>query len=383
MNIIFVGLAGVPYGGRACDPRLSNIAKLLSSNGKVTIVNRYSSQRMNSLKGNEIPDVEIVEILKRRDTGRKVTLFFYLLSILFEPFVLYRLHRKNRIDYLHMYTGHYVDFILYRLFANLIKASVVYEYVEYRSSKGYHGLYHKVNNYLCDFHGAKLWDACFAISNYLSNMAKTVNPSLPIMKITPLCDSDKFNENTLEIDMDTPYIMFCGSAVYFEIIQLIIDSFKSSSINRRKSLLLVLSGSKDDIQRVKRYYPECIILNRLGYEQLIAYYKHAYALMIPIRESIEDIARFPNKICEYLAAGGLIITTNKGESPYYFNDGINAIVADECTVESIKEKLDKLESGYYDLNKIRSNAYKTGLEHFSISAYKESVINFLETCKRY
>ena len=73
--------------------------------------------------------------------------------------------------------------------------------------------------------------------------------------------------------------------------------------------------------------------------------------MIPLKNTIEDIARFPNKISEYTAAHGLIVTTNFGEVPYYFKDGDNAIVANECSVSSISHKLDELVAGCYSMLK--------------------------------
>ena len=136
MNIVFVGLQGVPYFGRACDPRLANTANLLAEDADVTIVNRYSSLNRKMMSGIELSDkVKSVEILRRRNTSGVKSLMLYVGSILCEPFTLWSLHRKKKIDYLHTYTGHYFDFVLYWLFAKIIGAKIIYEYVEYRSEK--------------------------------------------------------------------------------------------------------------------------------------------------------------------------------------------------------------------------------------------------------
>ena len=42
------------------------------------------------------------------------------------------------------------------------------------------------------------------------------------------------------------------------------------------------------------------------------------ALLIPLRNTIQDIARFPNKLSEYVGVSGLIITTDVGEIKDYF-----------------------------------------------------------------
>lgn len=373
MNIVFVGLPGVPYLGRACDPRLTNIANLLEKKNRVTIVNRYSSLRRGSLSGGELlKGIQIIEVLKRRNTGRILTLLFFVLSVFAELLVLIRLQKKQPIHYLHLYTGHYLDLILYYLLSRIIGAKVVYEYVEYRTDKNKNrNLYHKINNKLFDTYGPLLWDSCIAISNFLEQKAKEINPKLPVMKVTPLCDFQLFDGNHLDVDIIEPYLMFCGSACYFDVVKFIIDSYKASTISKTKKLLLVLSGSDDEMQRIKDYDADCVIRQHLPYSELIAYYKHAFALLIPLRNTIEDIARFPNKICEYTAGHGLIVTTANGEIPYYFKNGHNAVVAKECTVESISNRLNEIEYGKYDIEKIREQSYLTGVQCFSIDAYSK------------
>lgn len=379
MNIVFVGLQGVPYFGRACDPRLANTANLLSEDADVAIVNRYSSLKHKTISGIELTDnVKSIEILKRRNTSGLISKLLFVISILCEPFSLLGLHREKKIDYLHIYSGHYFDFVLYKIFAKIINAKVVYEYVEYRSEKLVNpNLYHRINNKLCDFHGAKIWDSCIAISNFLEQKAKEIKPNIPVIKVTPLCDFELFSKNTEEIDIEEPYLMFCGSASYFEVVKFIIDSYNISTIKNSKKLLLVLSGNKAQLDRVREYNANIIIRSKLPYNMLVAYYKHAFGLMIPLRNTIEDTARFPNKVCEYTAAKGLIITTCYGEMPYYFKNGENAIVADECSVSAIAKRLDEIEAGIYNLEQIRKNCYQTGLDNFSIGAYKDKLYKFL------
>lgn len=379
MKIVFVGLSGVPYAGRACDPRLANTANLLAEKATIEILNRYSSRAKESMSGIILSEkVVCKEIVKSRNTGMITTLLCYVLSLLKEPFEIFKSHRREKIDWLHLYTGHFIDFVVYRVIAKLIGAKIVYEYVEYRSEKSTRNLYHKVNSYLCDFHGAKLWDACIVISNFLRDNALKVNPKLPIIKVTPIGDFNLFEANDISIDVSDEYVMFCGHAGYFDVVKFIIDSFNASEIHLTKKLVLVLGGNQSQVQRVRDYDNNCIIKSKLPYDELIALYKHAYALMIPLRNTIEDIARFPNKICEYTAAHGLIVTTNNGEMKYYFKNGDNAVVAEECSVYAIAQRLNEISCGKYDLDKIRDNSYKTGIENFSIDAYKKKLYIFLK-----
>ncbi len=378
MKIVFVGLSGVPYTGRACDSRLANIANLLVENCTIEILNRYSSSKNKPLDGISLdPKVQTKEIVISRQTNRFISIIYYCISLILEPFYIIKSNKKEQIDWLHLYSGHYIDFLVYRLIAKIIGAKILYEYVEYRSEKNSKGIYHKINNYLCDFHGAKLWDACFCISNFLINKAQRVNPSLPVTKVTPIGDFELFNSIHKSVCIKKPYVMFCGHAGYFDVVKFIIDSFNTSKSSKTKELLLVLGGNAEQINRVREYDKHCIIMNKIPYEELIAFYKNSFALMIPLRETLEDIARFPNKICEYTAAHGLIVTTQNGEMGYYFENGVNAIVADNCTVASIARRLDELEEGLYNIDEIKDEAYRTGLYNFSIEAYKSSLLDFL------
>ena len=383
MRIVFVGLQGVPYYGRACDPRLANTANLLSNEADVFVLNRYSSLQSHTLTGITLnASVKSQEIIKRRVSGALVSKLLFVLSILKEPFSILSIHKRKHIDILHVYSGHYLDFLFYYIISRLIGARVVYQYVEYRTAKPHNpSLYHRVNNYLCDKHGARLWDGCIAISNYLEQRAKEVNPRLQVIKITPLCDFSLFDVEDNHIDISDEYVMFCGHAGYFEVLKLVIDAYRTSSIKNTKKLLLVLGGNENQINNVHIYAPGAIIRSKIPYNELVSYYKHAHALLIPLRDTLEDIARFPNKICEYTAAHGLIVTTNYGEIPYYFMDGENAIVAKECTSEAIAEKLDSLENGDYNTDLIKKNSYKTGLSYFSIDAYSKTLPAFLNNLK--
>lgn len=381
MQIVFVGLSGVPYQGRACDPRLATIANLLIKEAEVCILNRYSTlckRHVNDIALSKA--VVIKEIITPCKSKKLSTIVLFVLSVLIEPFVLLRMRCNKRIDILHVYSGHYFDFVLYYCISRLIGAKVIYEYVEYRSEKDKtKSLYHQWNGKMCDRYGAHLWDGCIAISNFLEQQAKAVNPHLPTIKVTPLCDFSIFEKNNKRVNQKEPYLMFCGHANYYEIIKQIIDAYECSVIHRTKKLLLVLSGEENQIRRVKEYAPNSIIKNRLAYEELISYYKNAFALIIPLRDTIEDKARFPNKLCEYTAVGGLIVSTNFGEIPYYFRDGDNAVIAQECTSAAIARKFDEIENGMYDVESIKRKCQETGQIFFSDKAYQTKLPDFIKS----
>lgn len=379
MNIVFVGLSGVPYSKRACDSRLESVANLLSNTEDVVILNRYSAKKRETNDVGLVSKVVLQEIIESRSTPNFVTIILFLISILYEPFVLFSIHRKRRIDFLHLYSGHFFDFVFYYIISRLLGAKVAYEYVELRSEKITHpNLYHRVNNWLCEKYGPYFWDSCIVISDFLKQEVKRVNPKLPVIKVTPLCDFDQFESNEQEVEIKEPYMMFCGSAGYFDVVKMIIDSYNKSVSKCKRKLLLILRGSDEQIKKVRKYDNSIIIMSDLSYDRLIAYYKHAFALLIPLRETLEDAARFPNKVCEYTASHGLIVTTDFGEMKCFFHDGKNAVVANAFRVDSLVKCLDDIENGKYDLCRIKDNSFQTGIENFSIQAYREKLPTFLK-----
>lgn len=384
MHIVFVGSSGVPNMGTASDTRLAFFANLLSIDNYVTILNRYASKyQINNGNISLNENVVVKDIIKPKETGAVKTIVFLLLSILFETFYLLKINRNRHIDIIHVYSGHYIDFVLYRVLSRLIGAKVVYQFVEYRSKIQRKGMYHRLNGYLCDYKGAKLWDGCIPISTFLQEKAFEVNNGLKQIKITPLCDFRIFDNVTTTKDIGYPYLLFCGSVRYTEPLDLIIESYQNSIIKEKYKLVLILSGSENEINTIKRNHPNFIIVSRIPYIELIQYYKGASILLIPLRDSIQDIARFPNKICEYTASHGAILTTNFGEICNYFKDGQNAIVAEEFNVNSFTEKLDDIANRKYNLMEIRKNAYKLGIDNFSIRAYKDKLnLFFRELCSK-
>lgn len=380
MNIVFVGLPGVPKRSRACDIRLTFFANLLVKNNAVTILNRYASSRSLKIKDTQLADkVNVEEIFEPKDSGRFSTTILYILSVLYEPIKIICLNAKHKIDIVHVYSGHYIDFLLYRIISRVIGAKVIYQYVEYRTAFKPRGLYHKINSRLCDRYGMRLFDGVLPISNYLEEKSKEVAPHVPTLKIPPICDFELFKNNNKAITHEQQYLLFCASADYIEVIEFVVDSYRKSLISSSKDLILILSGNRERIEHLRKEWKDCKILTQLPYDELIAYFKHAHALFIPLRPIISDIARFPNKVCEYLASDGVIITTDVGEMSYYFKDGDNAIVATEYSIESMVECLNKLHNGEYDYENIRIKGYLTGKQLFDMESYAMQLQGFLES----
>lgn len=382
MNIFFVGLSGVPYTKRACDTRLLSFANIFTSKKhKVTILNRLP-EIDNSEKKNEnfSTDIKIIELFTRKKPKSLVgTILCRFISYPKELFLLYNLNKRDHIDILHLYSGHYFEFVHYYVISKIIKAKIVYQYVEVRSEIERESLYHKINGALCDKFGSKLFDGVISISNYIDNLVAFHSPLIPRIKVPPICETKYFDSIKVP-SVSVPYILFCGSAYYHEVINLIINSYKLSKATKDFKLILVLSGPEKSMKNILVNAKDNIeILSGLLYDDLIRYYLGASALLIPLRNTIQDKARFPNKICEYTACKGLIVTNNVGEIPYYFTDGKDALIASDFSSEALIEKLNLVVAmSSEEIYRIKDKSHQLCYSFFDNSVYSTDLDLFLK-----
>lgn len=376
MKIFFVGLARCPYASRACDIRLDSFAELcLNCGHEVTVLNRYSTLTSNTDDELRKRGYEIKELIKH-GSGGIVGKFLFLCSIFKEMCYLFNYRIKYGKDViLHIYSGHYLDILFYYLIARMCGYKVVYQYVEYRLDEKRSVPYHRMNAWLLDKRGAKLWDGVVPISHFLKDRALEVNRKVKYMIGPPICDFSRFDQYICNKEN---VVLYCGSAGYFEVIKLVVDSFNLSEISKKYKLELVIAGTDCQIAKVKEYAPEAIIKTKLPYDELIRSYNRSKILMIPLRDNIKDISRFPNKVCEYAASKGVIVTTCFGEPAHFFKDKESAMIASDYSIAAIQESLDWLSSNESEMLRIGENGYNVGLQAFELSAYSNKMNEFIK-----
>ena len=378
MNIVFVGLPGVPYRGRACDARLTYFANLLAKKHNVSIVNWFSPKSMINNKSGELDQsVNIVEVVEPKQVSGLKYKIYYIWSLLKEPFVLFGLNKTQHIDIIHIYTEVPFIYVVYKLVAFLIGAKLIYQYVEDRSTFESYNLFQKFFQSIGDKLAALFSDGVIPISHYLENKALNMNPNLHSLKIPPICDFNGFKKYPIQTEVLEDYLLYCGSVNYLDVIKLLINSDHYSKIHNHMKLILILSGDEKVVDQIKNDNSDCIVLTNLEYGKLISYFKGAQYLLIPLRDTLSEIARFPNKICEYIASNGVFVSTNIGEISYYFKDGENAIIANSFCVESFVEVFNNIDSGGYDRESLQRNAYELGFELFCMDAYEDDLNLFL------
>ena len=378
MHIVFVGLPGVPYRRRACDIRLAYFANLLSSVNEVTIVNWYSPITLNIDGRGELNEtIRIVDLVKSRESKAWMSKILYIWSIIKEPFSLLKINKRKHIDVIHVYTEHVVVYITYYFIAKVIGAKLVYSYVEDRSTFEYSSKVKRKLQQISDRIAAKFSDGVIPISSYLENKALDLNPQLKSIKIPPICDFQQFEKMPIKKIIEGEYLLYCASTTYIDVAEFIAESFYNSIIHQSRKLVLILSGDEKKRNAIRKKYPEIIVLCNLPYIDLISSFAFAEALFIPLRKIKSEIARFPNKVCEYIAAGGIIISTQIGEISNYFTHQENALLCKNYCIKEMVELLDNIANSVYDMSSIKDKSYRTGLEYFDLYAYQNGINDFL------
>jgi glycosyltransferase involved in cell wall biosynthesis len=383
MHVIVLGINGFPHSFSAKVNRYKSISKMLINKGNtVTIINRSIGKvrpEGETFFSKKISVINAINFSFKSYTLnkylKKIIFLFELITIIKET----KRNRKKKIKTIYIvYTPSLFLYSVYLLLAKTLNVRLVFDYVEKRTEFEENSWLNRKMDKVFENKALKFADGIFVISSFLKNELKSNFPDQRVLLLPAISNFSVIDSIKVIPDIKMPYILYCGSDAYLDVVDFIVESYLRSGEGRELKLVLVISGISQIIAMLREKYSEhknIVILSELPYDELIAYYKNAEALMIPLRNLKRDIARFPHKISEYTASKGLILSTNYGEIRHYFTNGVNALLSDDYTVDSFSKLISALQNS--DKEKIRENAYKTGLKFFSEKGNDESVNKFL------
>ena len=358
------------------------IAQAMSLNNEIIFINRFAllnDSEHQSTKHNDSFRIIDATQAKYRPKSFFKRNFLKSASFYYEYIAIKRLNKEKKIDWINVYTQYFGIFIFYYLLSKLFHFRIIFHYVEFRSKiKGRNFLY-KINDLLTDKCAIHLSDKLIPISKLINDHILSIKPTASVLVIPPVCDFQFFHSVQPEVS-DKSYFVFCISTAYEEVILFIIESFLKIRQSGETTLHLVINGKLTDrtIRKLLDENKEKIFtFSGLGYEKLIAKYKGSLAQLIPLRNTYQDCARFPQKICEYLASKRPIITTGFGEITNYFTDNQNAIIATEYDTNSFSQKLEWAIQNQDKIEIIAANSYEIGINLFNIHTYSPKLEKFL------
>ena len=375
-HVVFLGESGFPRG-LATIQRVTLMGRALLHCGvRATVVCRkgvwQKGGSINFEKKGTYEGIDYAYTSKDpyRPSGLFSRNFQKAIGIYGEIRYLKYLRRNKGIDLVIVSDMKVIHILRYVILSKFLNFPIVVNLVEMVSSmqNRHRRPLRKINDYLLDKWVIKMFDGALPISNKLVDFYRVIAPSKPVMRLPIICDFEKF-------DMDKkphePYFLYCGNVKYKEVRDFVMESFKMIAAENDFKLYMIISGGgkkenavlqeemNTDLgkERVK-------LFSNIPYDQLVELYVNAKALLIPLRPTIQDTARFPHKIGEYLASGNPIITTDVGEIKNYFVDGETALIAGKYKVETFARKMDFVVANKKEAIAIGLRGKALGLKEF-------------------
>jgi len=386
--IVYLGCAGFPYGLAEMEKLLLISKGLVAAGNSVTVISNKGDhdKRVH-------PDIKAAGFFQDIEYVYTSGDPFYndgfvrrnilkLKGLVNEILFLRRRKQTKQLDAAILSTNSFTSVLYYSLLSKAFGFKTILNHVEYYSSikKKWYQAGTKLNHWLYDQYAPKLVSGIFPISEFLIGRINKIARKKPYLKVPTLTEFERY-DNTDQLEIEK-YFLFCGSAIYKELITFIIDSFTIAN-SSDTCLFLIINGNESDITEVKDYIQKSPkkanikFFSRLSQNDLFNYYKNAIALLIPLRPTFQDIARFPHKFGEYLASGNPVITTNYGEVKNYFRDMENMLVAETYETSTFAKKMEFVINNEKLSKEIGLRGQQTALEIFNYRSKGQEISEFI------
>lgn len=115
-------------------------------------------------------------------------------------------------------------------------------------------------------------------------------------------------------------------------------------------------------------------LSRRDYLRTLAL---ADVFLLPRRGGLYSEAAFPNRVPEFLASGGLLVTTGVGDLPRYIRHGHTGFLCPDGDVNAFASALCWVADHRHEAADIGANGRRTGLRQFDYRVHGEPLLNFV------
>lgn len=387
-KIVFAGTNGFPFGLAQME-RQKLISKGLLANGvEVLVMSRYGTQEEGKPKQEfGSSTYEGISFVYACGNPYRPNAFFQRNLLKLKGLINeYRIVRKEKQKtsnlVLLISTLTFYNLLYYRIISRLLRVPMVIDNIEYFSSMQIpKSSLVQLDNLLYDRYSPRFTDKTIAISDFLMQQARKAAPVKPVLKIPSIVDFSKFRS---EKTTDQPFFLYCGQAAYLEVIEFILEAFEQME-NGTYQLYLVSNGYPDAMQRLKNRIKaspkaaQICLFSGLPFQELVDLYCTSKALLIPLRETRQDIARFPHKIGEYCAAAKPIISTRVGEVAAYFRDGDTALLAATYDVAQFAAKMQEVVGFPERAAAIGLRSFELGKQSFDHIYLGSQIKSFIET----
>ena len=393
LYIASLGESGFPFQGRAAIEKLKLICKgLVYVGDEVHVLNRKGVFNPNEPL-NE-PATGVYEGIHYSYVGGSlyrpkdpISRNLMKLKGSFREYTYLRnLKRQGKLDVALVSTMRFTALLYYFILSRLLGFKLLYSYVELNTAMSSRQKFsQRLNDSLLRKYEFSLVDAVFPISELLIQEVKRRAPKKPYVKVPIICDFESFQIEKAPVEK--PYFLYCGSLDYYEVLEFNLKAFESLE-DRSYELHLITHGKpaqKETLKQRLEASPKrdlIHVFSGIPFDELIFRYVHASGLLIPLRPTVQDAARFPHKIGEYLASGNPIVTTNYGEVSHYFEDKVHALVADSYELQDFAHKMAFIIQNPEEARQIGLRGQELGWETFDYKAHGNAFHEFINQLVR-
>jgi glycosyltransferase involved in cell wall biosynthesis len=291
--------------------------------------------------------------------------------------------RKENVGSLLITTFSFYQLVYYKFLAKVFGVKIILDVVEYSSQMDVRkGFFVRINDLFYEKYGYRMMDGICVISDLLKEYIKSRSPKIPVLKIPVIFNYERINPSDKNTRVRN-YQLFCGSANYLNTIRFILDAFKLVNEQDFK-LKMVINGYPEQLDVINKWITDhpkgkqIEVLSNLSDEELYMEYNNATALLIPLLNRKQDIARFPQKVSEYLATANPVLSTPVGEIKNYFEHEKTAILAKEVTPISFAEIMTYADKNKEIAQKVGEMGRNLGMETFNYKKIGANLSEFIQ-----
>ena len=305
---------------------------------------------------------------------------FKLFYDTFRKYKLLKNHKKDGKNILIMATARTHIMLIDLFIAKLAGYKTLFLFHEWRSALKMHSIFHKIDAWLKDHFVIRFFDAYLPISHFLLEKCENVSKKKHKLIVPIMAD---YTTEPVAQGIE-PRFSYCCDVWYMMRHPMLLDAMdKLIEKHPDAELTLILSGKEADIELFKQTIKErkcannITIRSKVPFDELNRIYNTSLGLIIPLDpNSVADIARFSQKIAEYVATGRPIITNAVGEIPYYFKNQESAYIT-EYSADGFYKAMNDMIEDRETADKVGHAGFMVGREHFDSNANAIKMLEFI------
>ena len=220
-------------------------------------------------------------------------------------------------------------------------------------------------------------DAYMVISRFL---VKKFGKSKPTFYLPAIIDTasvlKSYHEhsfmNTILSDYNInniPICLYTSSSEYGELLEFCL---KALGELRCEKFMILITGkySKSELSMWRGKVRDHGLIGKVRFtgfiheNEFIEIQRQSKALLIPLLDNTRHIARFPQKVLEYMLIGRPVISTNVGEIAEYFTDNVNMFLDETISPKGYAEKIKSVLTNDQLVSRVTKNAEGLVKEEF-------------------